>query len=382
MPLSSGVYIWNFKMANGTTNNLTSDISKTYQSILINQWKGIKIVNRDNIATILEHRENEIIIGEKIQISDGMKQTLKGYGATIVALGEVKQNPGAGQYTVSIKFVNIFTTQILANPMGVLDENKFENKSSRDQFLATLIPDPLVIHSETEGEDFTKQSLDVLPKQALTVSKEAWKYLQNAYFEDFSNWQGRSDFRKDIWNKKMENGKCNSLIEDGRYMIKIEQDGYVKHKYIQDSLIGEQNNFQDAHPVSVTVHINEQPTCLATNNCLGTGISVRYSKNQNSGYAFLLTDDGDLKFVKFNNIHKPDDIKPLFSKTIKVTRGKDYNLGVIAIDQNFYLYVDQKFEKMVTDDTFSKGLNGVIAIGKGVHWLDNITVYKSIAVGQ
>jgi hypothetical protein len=349
---------------------------------LTNKWPDIQILERRLEASLTQQRKNEVtFLSKEVKIPDDIAVEFKKLGASIVVFGEINHDQGRGLFTIKIKFINIYTTRIVANPIKSLNETDFNDKVKQDQFIESLVPE--------HPERFIKSAAPVVTppvsNHLVTVDRskllnnEAWNSLQTDYFEDFTNWKNRKDFPFNIWGKTTLMGKESSLIDDERYKMSIEVPLYVKHKYLDIKPMNQRTNFLNAHPFSMTVRAENPPTCNGDNGCLGRGISIRFNKTTNAGYGYTLTDAGDLKFFKFN-IHHPEDIVPLFSKTIKVVHGRDYQLGIIAMGNEFFLYVDNKFEKKVVDDTFKDGLMGVLAIGKGIHRFDNIAIYQEVEV--
>lgn len=363
-----GIYVWDFKMASdGSQNQLTKDISDTYQSILSASLRNIKLVERRQLATIMAQRENEIVFQNGgTTIPPNVQKILTTNGANVVVLGEVTHAQSQGKYILNVKFVDIFSTQIIANPQQSLDEKKFDNKTTRDEFLKELIPPSLI------------GPIDIVRRTVLETNSEVWRYVQASYFEDFSYWENREGFRGDIWNKRDDKDhSCG--IYSGRYLMKNKRNGFLKHKYF-DRISKETRDFTLAHPMSVSLHMPDTLGCFGNSGCLGRGITTRFSQSQNCGYALTLTDDGELKFFRFTNIHDPKNIFPLYSTKVPVQKKQDIELGIISLKDEFFLYFNRKFMRVVKDNTYATGINGVVAFGKGTHWFDNITVFDQVRV--
>ncbi len=379
---TSGIYVWDFKMSDGRENQLTRDVTAYYQSCLTNEWTDVNVLERRMEAELTEQRKNEVtFLNKEVKIPADIAAEFKKIGASIVVFGEIYEDQAQGAFTLKIKFVNIYTTRIVANPYKSLNEVDFKNKEKREVFIQTLLPNNHSRFIKTINEPAVapeKKHLVTVDHSKL-LNSEAWNSIQTDYFEDFTNWKNRKDFPFNIWGKTTLQGKESSLIDEERYKIIIQAPLYVKHKYLDVKPVNQRTDFSNAQPYSVTIRVENPPNCNGDGGCLGRGISIRFDKAANAGYGFTLTDAGDLKFFKFN-IHHPEDIVPLFSKTIKVVQGRDYQLGIIAMGNEFFLYVDSKFEKKVIDDTYKSGLMGVLAIGKGTHRFDNVAIYEEISV--
>lgn len=380
---TKGIYVWSFKMADGKQNNFTTDIANTYQSILSESIKGFDIVDRRDLATLLAQRENELTIQQgNVKFSKDLQEFLSTKGATIAVFGTIRFSPSQGLYTVNIKFVNIFTTNIVANPQKSCEDVNFENTIKQSEFLKSMVPDlkgiivdPIVMGSSLS----TTGGIGIVRRTQLETNSEVWRYVQAAYFEEFTNWKTRKDFRSDIWNKR-DDADHSCGIYFSRYLIKNRRNGFLKHKYIEDKRIGIRTDFSLAHPMSVTLHIPDTLNCFSTKECLGRGITTRFNIQKNCGYALTLNDDGEFKFFIFKNIHDPNDIEPLYSTKVNVQKGMDVEIGIISMKDEFFLYFNRKFMRVVKDNTYSTGINGIVASGKGTHWFDNINVFNQVRV--
>ena len=371
---AKGIYVWPFQLTNGTKNDFTASITDTYQSICSENIKGYTFVSRQKFATLLQHRQNEVIINEgNVNFSKQVKDILTTNGASIAVFGTIKFIPSQEMYTLNIMVVNIFTTDILANPEKNCTQDSFENIALRRVFLKSLVPKlPIDYGSSGSG------SGGILRRTQLESNSEVWRYVQSVYFEDFSNWNARKDFRREIWNKKDDKDhSCG--IYFGRYLMKNKRNGFLKHKYIENKSIGISTDFSMAHPMSVMLHVPDTLDCFGTKGCLGRGITTRFTVQQNSGYALTLTDDGELKFFKFKNIHDPNNIEPLYSTKVSIPK-KDVEIGLISLKDEFFIYYNREFMKVVKDSAYQTGINGVVAFGKGTHWFDDITVFNQVRV--
>ncbi|MCC6459814.1 MAG: hypothetical protein IT260_05070 [Saprospiraceae bacterium] len=360
-----GVYVAPFFLENGQTNKYTIDITDKYRSVLSKAFKRTPLINYDDEAILEGFRREH---GFPAQFKDSLIRR----GANILVIGKVTEHLAQGSYTVNIKFTNIYSKELYANIDESLETALFENKTSRDLFLQSqaLVPDESYLPS-------TFVDADVIRKKDLQANEKIWRILQPSFMEDFTN-HNAAAFRGDIWT--LSNTKTHRcLVKDQRYLVKNTRDNFFKHKYIEDKRVAF-SDFSMAQAYSITIHIPDTTDCTAKTNCLGRGLSVRYDKVKNSGYGLAMNDDGELKFFKFF-AQDPNTIETLWSMPVPgVRRGKDYELGIICVGDTYYLFLDRIFRRMINDSTFSKGLNGILGIGKGTHWFDNVTIYKPMRV--
>ncbi|MEL6943077.1 MAG: hypothetical protein AAFO82_10445, partial [Bacteroidota bacterium] len=94
-------------------------------------------------------------------------------------------------------------------------------------------------------------------------------------------------------------------------------------------------------------------------------------------YAYTLTNEGDLRFVRVYDIFNPENNVTLHSQRIEIKPKGRYKLGIVCVADNFYLYLDDQLIKRVQDDSFPIGFHGVFANGKGSHFIDNVTVCEA-----
>ncbi len=218
------------------------------------------------------------------------------------------------------------------------------------------------------SDDFLKKSANV------------WRGRPEVFFEDFSDRQSES-FRKDIW--KLENTSRDhwmGVFQNRFYKIKINNgkanNAYTRHKYIGGI---DYDAGRDIIPFYAKVVLSKQRSCKDKNFCMGRGPTIRYHKSKRSAYAYTLNDEGLLQFRRLKNFNKPMDGKLLFKRSINIKPNEIYELGLVAKENKFFLYLDQKIIKIVKDDNPLTGTyNGIIASGEGEHLFDEIGLFAPL----
>ena len=124
------------------------------------------------------------------------------------------------------------------------------------------------------------------------------------------------------------------------------------------------------------VGIASAPDCQAKYQCYGRGLTVKYNKSKKSCYAYVLNDDGELKFIRIPDIDEARAIEVLHSVNVEVEPNGSYELGAIIIQDKFYLYFNKELLKIIEHGDLQGEYNGVISFGKGTHYVDDVSIYK------
>lgn len=196
-----------------------------------------------------------------------------------------------------------------------------------------------------------------LPKARLNHPID-WKALQPYHFESFDGvirdfWQPNKD---DIWS---------STIEDGTYVLKNSTDSKaVRYKHFNIN-----NKNMSGAGVSIDIE-----TKMDTGEPLGgAGIIYRFNRETKNYYAFILN-GGRYTFHK----RKDGVYEPLFSGRITPRIENGYNnLAMVGEGDVFGIYVNNLFLRTIQDSTFSTGDIGIIAMGKGSFYFDNLAVFDA-----
>lgn len=209
----------------------------------------------------------------------------------------------------------------------------------------------------------------------LKSSKSIWSSSDYLYLETFSD-RNNPTFRPDIWKEESRNRDYSMSIEDKRYykiQIKTDKD---KNSFSRNKFLGRYayDASKDIVPFSVKVLIDESATCKGGTFCLGRGISLRYHHGNKSAYVFTLNDNGRLQFRRLNDFNNPRSGRTLFSKEIQIKKGKNYELGVVAKENRYFLFLNRKFlfEVVEKQAPLEGRYVGVFASGKGNHLFESL----------
>ena len=276
-----------------------------------------------------------------------------------------------------IRTNEFYTKEIIYKKGEVFAENLINDNASLKNILTRLSPDTFPESYSSKQDPPVKQTEPIITTDFLEANKNPWKYFQPLYFEDFSNYKS-PHFLNYIWNK-FENDKYACEVKNKRYFFEIKKTNMIGHKYISSSNFSYDTS-KEATPFSVRVKINAEPKCSDEEVCYGRGLTVRFSKNSSSFYAFTLNDQGELRFLKGPSLRKPNEVEVLQSFKMDVTPGKEYELGIICMKNKFYLYFEKENIQVLEDSTYQSGFNGVICFGSGEHYFDDVLLHKSTFV--
>jgi hypothetical protein len=183
-----------------------------------------------------------------------------------------------------------------------------------------------------------------------------WRVLHPYHFESFDGaipdfWQPNKD---DIWT---------ATLEDGIYVLSNSTDSKaVRYKYFNI-------NNKDMSREGISIDID---TKLDDSEPLGgAGIIYRFNRETKNYYAFILNGDRYTFHKRKKGVYEP-----LFSGRIASSVENGYNnLAMVGEGNIFGLYVNNAFLRTIQDSAFSAGDIGIIAMGKGFFYFDNLAVY-------
>ncbi len=374
-----GIYIREFRMKDSTQNGFTENITAQYRMQLGNSLK-VKIVNRENPAVLGELAENEWVILEnekgEINLPKNIQSKLREVGVSLLVEGFIERIYEREVFAIRVKYSNIFTLEEIYENEFVVKASKIGDRPYLRNEMKKIIPDESRLSNAInfKGDRQLLIDKDILDQQTLP-----WHLFKYLYFEDFSN-RKRSGFLSHVWNLNNQEDYWSGVLF-GKYCFDIKKENYSRHKYIESKMLNYNTQVQSM-PYSLAIEIADTAKCYSSNGCLGRGLSVRYDKKKKSCYAYTLTDDGDLKFLKVSHVFRPSSTEVLHSQRIKVERGKRYKLGIVCIKDRFYLYLNDELVKMIKDDTYPIGLHGVLASGKAVHYIDDVTICEPYYFGR
>jgi hypothetical protein len=367
-----GIYIQEFKLSSGERNSFTEDITAQYRILLSNKLENKKIVNRANPAILEGLKENEIVILEdetgKVVIPQAVREKLQDIGVSITVEGLISYVPHKSLYIIRVKYSNIFTKEEIYENEVVIKSQKIEDRQHLKKQFITIMPE------QNQSDRQLLISDDFLDKE-----KNPWNLFYNLYFEDFTSYS-HPDFQAHIWSLNNRDDYWSG-VKDGKYCFDIKKPNYSRHKYIQSHQLNYNTEVQTM-PYSLIVELPKDTTGFSKQKTSGRGLTVRYDKKKKSCYAYTLTNEGDLKFIKVNYIFRPSESVILHSQRINIQPGNRIKLGIVCVDDKFYLFLNDKHIKTIKDGTFPIGLYGVFAHGEGMHCIDDVTVYEPFYNGK
>jgi len=371
-----GIYIKDFSLRDGEVNFFTEDLTAQYRIKLKKSLPSIHVMNREDPEILEILKRNEIILLENLDskgvLPISIQNRLKEKGVSIYITGKIFSLPLQGITVIRVKYSNIFSKEELYEDEISVKSNKLENRDFIKQQLQEIIPNKTKLGLVNSPQQKVEKHL-LIDAEFLDKTPNPWPYFQNLYHEDFFNFR-RKGFDYHIW--KLANEKdYSSGVKNSKYSIKIYKPTLSRHKFINNAKVG-LKTLSQITPYSLSIEITDASQCYEDNDCLGRGLTVRYDKKSRACYAYTLTDDGALKFLKIKNVYKPSQFEVLHSSKQQVKSGKSYDLGIICINSKFYLYFENQLIKVLKDTTLTNGYNGVFAYGKGVHNFDNVIIYE------
>lgn len=227
-------------------------------------------------------------------------------------------------------------------------------------------------------EEGNSSVIPTVSDEFLKDAKKIWNTGNTLYHEDFSD-RNSPGFNKKIWTLDTRSKDYSMKVaDDGYYEIIIKTDksdnSFARHKYIGGISY---NATTELIPYAAKIRIDKTGTCKAETLCMGRGITTRYHNSKKSAYAFTINDQGDLQFNRLSDFRKPKNSKNLFTKRVAIKSGGIYELGLVSIGNDFFLYFNKEFLAKVSDRNALTGKsNGIIACGKGNHLFDEIILEK------
>ena len=300
------------------------------------------------------------------ELSQSIRNGINDNGANIVVLGELSLNSYKGEFSILIKYEELFTRRILFAGKIYVAEDLIDDKEYLNSQFRNIIPE-LDLLSELEVERNENRILE-------RISPNTWGSSEKMYYESFSD-RMSDDFLAYIWNKR-NNEKYDYYVDENKnmYFFKIKQDDFIRHKYIQgDGLDYDCNR----NPYSVNAFIGNKDVCENAGGCYGRGLTIAYNHSNKSCYAFILNNLGELKFIKVGNINNPSTIKILYTEQVEIESNSKYNLGIAKSGPTFHLYFGGEFITEIYNDDIDGDRLGVICIGRGNHYLDDISIFRS-----
>lgn len=358
-----GVYIWDFEKSDGERINLTRNLTDEYEIFLVTERPDFNVLERRKLSSLIGHERSED------SIPNGIKSDILTKGANVVIFGEVGYREFDGKYSLLIKFEELYTRKILFAGKVDIEEDKISDRSHLKKCFTEILPDTdilRVLPSESGGGDLLKADIDA----------QKWRDTEPVYNEDFRN-RTRDGFLQYIWNKKNDDAYDHYVDEEKDcYYYSINKSGFVRHKYINSKNFSYSVN---KNPYRVKVYIPLRPSDhVEEEDRLGRGLTVKYNTKKRSCYAFMLNNNGELRFVKIGNIHDPKSVRVLYTEKVTIETDKKYDLSVQVRNNYFYLYFQGKFLTEIYNNDLDGDKFGIVAIGKGKHYLDDVTIFQAV----
>ncbi len=356
-----GVYVWDFKTKEGRKNQLTEELTENYEVYLLKNRSQFNLLERRLISNLISHEENE---GE---ITEDTKQKIDKNGANVVIFGELNRNSYRGEFSILVKFEELHSRRILFAAKAYIPEDQISDKTFLDSKFRELIPALSVLR-------FKQIRSTTTTKEKKILTQAEWRSRQKTYYEPFSD-RMSSGFLGYIWNKRNHDDYDYYVDEEkNMYLFRIKKTNFIRHKYLQGDGI---ESSSDNIPYSVSAYIDGANKCADNKVCYGRGLTIAYNKGRRSCYAFIINDNGELKFVKIEDINDPSSISVLYTEQVQIEYGNKYDLGIVRADGAYALYFGGRFVTEIFNNDLQGDRFGVVSIGQGDHYIDNVTIYKN-----
>jgi hypothetical protein len=213
----------------------------------------------------------------------------------------------------------------------------------------------------------------LLRNKPIIKSPISWDELQPLHFESFDEVDADTDdletlkeklnevwlpYQEEIWS---------ATISDGVYKLTNKTEvTAVKYKYLRID-----NNDMAEYPVSVEIK-----TDLAMGTFLsGGGLIYRYDRESKDYYVFSLSKGDKFSFY----IRQGGVYTPLYSGRSEYIQPDKFNkLAIFSKEFTFSLFINDHLVKTIRDSAFSTGDIGIVAMGMGEFFFDNLTVYELV----
>ena len=166
-----------------------------------------------------------------------------------------------------------------------------------------------------------------------------------------------------LWHPFSDANGWNGSLKNGYYILENATSSMaVKYFYIQ---LGQEENI-----VSIDVKL-ESPK--KDNPFASNGLLLDFDSISKNYYAFTITPQGEYNLIRKNG----QKIDLLFSEKIKTaSAGAFVKLAACVKKEEMYLYIADELVKKLKIEKTDKSDVGIIALGKGKFYFDNLLIYK------
>lgn len=199
----------------------------------------------------------------------------------------------------------------------------------------------------------------------------SWIDLQPLYFESFDAADADVDdpatLRRKIHSMWLpdEDDIWSSTVSGGVYVLRNNNGPTaVRYKYLRV-------NELDMSELPISVEVRADLT--SRNFYSGAGIVYRFDRDRKFYYAFTISGGDKFVFYKRNE----GGYVPLYSGRSNVIQSNQFNkLAIASNGALFNLFINDSFVKAIKDQELVSGDVGIIAIGEGNFFFDNLTIYE------
>jgi hypothetical protein len=201
--------------------------------------------------------------------------------------------------------------------------------------------------------------------------EQEWVDRQSKYFESFDVADANADgpevlkqrfsnlwwpYEEDIWS---------ATVTDGAYKLVNSKDPMAV-RYVHFSL-GSQD--MSGSPISVEVKVDVPFTAPLS----GAGIICRFDPGTKGYYACIITAENRFAFYR----REKNGYMPLYlGRSNKIHPGQFNTIAVTSREDCFRIYINDECVKAVNDAKLETGDLGIIAMGRGTFYFDNLAIYN------
>lgn len=209
--------------------------------------------------------------------------------------------------------------------------------------------------------------LSPLPENAVSntvrvTDERLWKELNINYVESF-DLVDLSD-PDNIWHLDNDERGWKSSINNGIYSLSSKEPDAVKYIWLDPKSDIEKN------AASLEVKLDPHKESLAFTSC---GLLLCFDQDTKHYYAYTITKDGEYHLFEKNE----KGINRIFSgRKTDLNMEEFVKVGAILEETKMSLYINEELIKIHNFSKPLKVLFGVVAIGQGNFYFDNLSIYK------
>jgi len=195
-----------------------------------------------------------------------------------------------------------------------------------------------------------------------TISISPWKELNINYVESFDLLDiSNTD---NIWNLANNERGWKSYINNGIYSLSSKDPTAVKYIWLDPK------NDEEKNAASLEVKLDPHKESLAFTSC---GLLLSFDQKTKHYYAYTISKDGEYHLFEKNE----RGINKIFSgRKSNVNMEEFVTVGAILEETKMSFYINEELIKIHNFSKPLKAIFGVVAIGQGDFYFDNLSIYK------